>query len=406
MASAVVPPLLDFEEGARGKARRRDHPAFNQMPYNAHASSIVTIDDVPLPPACITTIAVHQPALDSPTATRVHLEDSAVRLAPIPRYPLMSLPTPLMRARNLEAALGDPCPRIYLKRDDLTGLAFGGNKARKLEYLLADALATGANLLVTEGAVQSNHARMTAAAAAIAGLRSLLVLDARNGDALAGNLLLDRLMGAEVRIVPDQAARVATMERIEDELRAAGERPYVIPTGGSVPLGAVGYVAMVFELLAQLLTLSEAPVRLYHATSSMGTQAGLVVGARAASAPFEVRGIAVERPIEDLIATGAALANATTELLDLTADFTEADLVIDGDFVGAGYGKPTPEGMEAIRLLARTEAVFLDPVYSGKAMAGLIAHVRAGQFDPTASVVFLHTGGGPSLFAHGPALLG
>ena len=328
-----------------------------------------------------------------------------MRLAPIPRYPLASLPTPLHRARNLEAALGEGCPRIYLKRDDLTGLAFGGNKARKLEYLLADALATGATTLVTEGAVQSNHARMTAAAAAIAGLRAVLVLDARSGADVAGNLLLDHLMGAEVRIVPDKIARVAEMERIEDELRAAGERPYVIPTGGSVPLGAAGYVAMVAELLAQLMTVSEAPSRLYFATSSMGTQAGLAVGARAFSAPFLVTGIAVERPVENLLATGTALANATAELLGAEPTFVEDDLAIDDRFAGAGYGKPTSEGMEAIRLLARTEAVFLDPVYSGKAMSGLIAHARAGELDPMGSVIFLHTGGGPSLFAHGTALL-
>ena len=328
-----------------------------------------------------------------------------MRLATLPRYPLTTIPTPLHRARNLEAALGAASPRVYLKRDDLTGLAFGGNKARKLEYLVADALATDATMLVTEGAAQSNHARMTAAAAAIAGLRCLLVLDARNGAEVAGNLLLDHLTGAEVRIVPDKTARVAAMERIEDELRAAGERPYVIPTGGSVPLGAAGYVATVAELLGQLMVVGEAPARLYHATSSMGTQAGLVVGARAFSAPFAVYGVAVEHPVEDLVATGAALANVTAELLAVAPRFSEEDIAVNGDFVGAGYGKPSPEGMEAIRLLARTEAVFLDPVYSGKAMAALIAHVRTGELDPAGSVVFLHTGGGPSLFAHGTALL-
>lgn len=329
-----------------------------------------------------------------------------MRLATLPRYPLTVVPTPLARARNLEEALGQPCPRIFLKRDDLTGLAFGGNKARKLEYLVADARATGATMLVTEGAAQSNHARMTAAAAAIAGLKALLVLDARNGADVGGNLLLDHLFGAEVRIVPDKQARVAAMERIEDELRAAGERPYVIPTGGSVPLGAAGYVAMVAELLSQLMVVGETPTELVHATSSMGTQAGLVVGARAFSAPFAVRGVAVEHPVEDLVATGVALANATAELLELPARFGEEDVAVEGDFVGAGYGVPTPEGMAAIRLLAETEAVVLDPVYGGKAMAALLARVRAGATDPAGSVVFLHTGGGPSVFAHGTALLG
>ena len=328
-----------------------------------------------------------------------------MRLATLPRYPLTMLPTPLQRARNLEMALGPRCPRIYLKRDDLTGLAFGGNKARKLEYLLADAVANDATTLVTEGAAQSNHARITAAAAAIAGLRCVLVLDARHGSEVAGNLLLDHLLGAEVRIVPDKAVRSRLMASIGDELRAAGKRPYMIPTGGSIPIGAAGYVAMVAELLAQLVTAGEAPSRLYFATGSQGTQAGLVVGARAFSAPFTVYGVAVEHPLQELIADGATLANATAELLGIDQQFNVTDVRIDGAFIGADYGVPTEEGFEAIRLLARTEAVFLDPVYTGKAMAALISHARSGQLDPDEAVVFLHTGGGPSLFATGTTLV-
>jgi D-cysteine desulfhydrase family pyridoxal phosphate-dependent enzyme len=328
-----------------------------------------------------------------------------MRLATLPRYPLATLPTPLQRARNLEAALGPRCPRIYLKRDDLTGLAFGGNKARKLEYLLADALANEATTLVTEGAVQSNHARITAAAAAIAGLRSVLVLDARHGSEVAGNLLLDHLLGAEVRIVPDKVTRTEVMAAIGDELRAAGERPYLIPTGGSVPIGAAGYVTMVAELLGQLVTAAEAPSRLYFATGSLGTQAGLVVGSRAFSAPFAVYGVAVEHPVEQLIVDGVALANGTAALLESDHRFSAADISIDGAFIGADYGVPTEEGIEAIRLLARTEAIFLDPVYSGKAMAALISHARTGELDPNEAIVFLHTGGGPSLFACGTTLV-
>jgi D-cysteine desulfhydrase family pyridoxal phosphate-dependent enzyme len=328
-----------------------------------------------------------------------------MRLATLPRYPLATLPTPLQRARNLEVALGPRCPRIYLKRDDLTGLGFGGNKARKLEYLLADALANDATILVTEGAVQSNHARITAAAAVIARLRSVLVLDARHGSDVAGNLLLDHLLGAQVRIVPDKAARSRLMASIGDELRAAGERPYVIPTGGSVPIGAAGYVAMVAELLAQLVTAGEAPSRLYFPTGSLGTQAGLVVGVRAFSAPFAVYGVAVEHPVEQLIADGVTLANGTAELLGISQRFSATDITIDGALIGAAYGVPTEEGIEAIRLLARTEAVFLDPVYSGKAMAALISHARDGQLNPNEAVVFLHTGGGPSLFATGTTLV-
>jgi D-cysteine desulfhydrase family pyridoxal phosphate-dependent enzyme len=328
-----------------------------------------------------------------------------MRLATLPRYHLATLPTPLQRARNLEVVLGPRCPRIYLKRDDLTGLAFGGNKARKLEYLLADALANQATILVTEGAAQSNHARITAAAAVIVGLRSVLVLDARHGSEIAGNLLLDHLLGAEVRIVPDKAARSRLMASIGDELGAAGERPYVIPTGGSVPIGAAGYVAMVAELLAQLMSAGEAPSRLYFPTGSLGTQAGLVVGARAFSAPFAVYGVAVEHPVEQLVADGVTLANDTADLLGIGRQFTAADITIEGAFIGADYGVPTEEGTEAIRLLARTEAVFLDPVYSGKAMAALISHVRAGELNPNEPVIFLHTGGGPSLFATGTTLV-
>jgi D-cysteine desulfhydrase family pyridoxal phosphate-dependent enzyme len=328
-----------------------------------------------------------------------------MRLSTLPRYPLASLPTPLQRARNLEAALGAGAPRIYLKRDDLTGFAFGGNKARKLEYLLADALAMGATTLVSEGAAQSNHARITAAAAAVAGLDAVLVLDARHGSEIEGNLLLDHLLGAEVRIVPDKAARIAEMQRVAEELRGAGKTPYLIPTGGSVPLGAAAYVATVLELMDQLMVVGEAPRRLYVATGSQGTQAGLVLGARAFSAPFAVHGVAVEHPVEKLIGDCAALANATAQLIGLEERFARDDISIDDGYVGAAYGTATEAGLEAIRLLARTEAVFLDPVYSGKAMSALIAHVRAGAIDADEAVIFLHTGGGPSLFAAGTALL-
>ena len=332
-----------------------------------------------------------------------------MRLMTRPRYPLTTLPTPLQRARNLEATLGPRCPHIYIKRDDLTGLAFGGNKARKLEYLLADALANEATVLVTEGAAQSNHARMTAAAAAIARLGSVLVLDARHGSEIAGNRLLDHLLGVEVRIVPDKAARSALMAAIGDELRATGERPYVIPTGGSVPIGVTGYVAMVDELLAQLASTGETASRIYFATGSMGTQAGLVVGARAFSAPFTVYGVAVEHPVPKLIADGVALANATAALLGLgdvgASTFSALDIIIDGNFIGPAYGVATEEGLEAIRLLARTEAIFVDPVYSGKAMAAVVAHAHAGELNPDEAIVFLHTGGGPSVFGAGASLL-
>ena len=328
-----------------------------------------------------------------------------MHLSMLPRFPLLSGPTPLQRVANLEAALGGQSPRIYIKRDDLTGLAFGGNKARKLEYLVADAQRRRASVLVTEGAAQSNHARLTAAAAARAGMECVLVLDSRNGDAVEGNLLLDHLLGADVRIVEDQTARRRLMDSIGDELRAAGQCPYVIPTGGSVPLGAAGYVAFVLELLGQLHALGESPRRLYLASGSMGTQAGIEVGARAFNASFLVQGVAVSGTSHDLARQAAALADETATLLHTRQRFHFGEILIDDGFIGPGYGKATAEGLDAIRLLARTEAIVLDPVYSAKAMAGLLHHIQTGELRSTDSVVFLHTGGGPSVFAWNERLL-
>lgn len=328
-----------------------------------------------------------------------------MHLATLPRFPLAVLPTPLQRLRNLEAALGPNAPRIWMKRDDLTGLAFGGNKARKLEYLVEDARQQGATVLVSEGAEQSNHARMTAAAARVAGMRCVLVLNAGHSAGVAGNLLLDHVLGADVRVTPTREERNALMASIGDELRAAGEAPYVIPTGGSVPLGAASYVAAVAETLEQLRAVGEAPSSLYFASGSLGTQAGLVVGARAFSAPFEVLGVAVLHPVEQLIERCAALASGTARLIGLDARFTPGDIRLDGAYIGEAYGLATPEGLEAIRLLAQTEAILLDPVYSGKAMAAMLAAIRAGRHAADDSVLFLHTGGGPSLFAFGEGLL-
>lgn len=329
-----------------------------------------------------------------------------MHLASFPRFPLTTTPTPLTRARNLELALGPGCPRIFLKRDDLTGLAFGGNKARKLEYVLADAIGHGATVVVTEGSVQSNHARLTAAAATVAGLKTVLVLDARHGAEVQGNLFLDRLMGVDVRIVPDASARAAAVAAVVDELRSAGEVPYAIPTGASMPLGALGYVAFVLELTKQLFDIRESPGRLYFASGSGGTQSGILVGARAFNAPFVPVGVSDGDPAATVRERWLPLAMATAVLIGLDATFDGDDFVIEDRFYGAGYGEPTSEGLDAIRLLARTEAVFLEPVYTGKAMAALLAHIREEMFSADESVVFLHTGGGPSLFAFRDELVG
>jgi D-cysteine desulfhydrase family pyridoxal phosphate-dependent enzyme len=328
-----------------------------------------------------------------------------MRLAAYPRFPLVTGPTPLQRAQRLEHALGPESPRIYIKRDDLTGLAYGGNKARKLEYLVADALSHRATVLVTEGVTQSNHARMTAAAALLAGLKCVLILDARNGAEEQGNLLLDRLMGADIRIVEGRKERIETMAAIADELREEGESPYVIPTGGSVPLGSLGYVRASLELDAQLLEIGESPSRVYFPTGSQGTLAGLVAGSSVLSSSWRPVAVAVEGTEEEIREDAVPHVQGTLALLQADDTIAPEAICIEAAYAGDGYGIPTTEGLEAIHLLARTEAIFLDPVYTGKAMSALIAHVRNGLLSSEESVVFIHTGGTPSLFVHRDLLL-
>jgi D-cysteine desulfhydrase family pyridoxal phosphate-dependent enzyme len=337
---------------------------------------------------------------------------AAVPFAPhLPRIQLATLPTPLQEAARLRAALGGParCPRILIKRDDLTGLALGGNKARKLEFLIADALAQQATVVVTTGAVQSNHARMTAAAARAAGLDVSLVLTAE-GDAppLQGNLLLDRLFEATIHYVPPPAdPRLATSDveeakvaEVVADLQARGQRPYVVPVGGSSPIGVLGYLSGTREIVEQLASMGERAARLYFASGSRGTQAGLTLGAKVFSAPYAVTGIAVSGGEPWKRERALRIANAAADLAKVDARVTEEDLVTDQDYIGDGYGISTPASLDAIRLLARSEGILLDPVYTAKAMAGLIDHVRRGLLDPASTVVFLHTGGTPALFAH------
>ncbi len=331
-----------------------------------------------------------------------------------PRVSLATLPTPLAEAPRLREALGGPsrCPRILIKRDDLTGLALGGNKARKLEFLLADALAQHADVVVTSGATQSNHARLTAAAARAVGLDCVLVLSARQDDPpLQGNLLLDRLLGATIHFIENADPRYAVaadeVERIAeivDGLTRDGRRPYVIPIGGSSPIGALGYVAGTLELRDQLAASGIHVDRLYFASGSRGTQAGLELGARAFECAYRLHGIAVSAGEEEKCLRATRLANEAAVLLGLPIRVDPSELFTDQRFIGAGYGIPTAECVEAIKLVARHEAIFLDPVYTGKAMAGLIDDVRRGAIDPHETVVFLHTGGAPALFAHAHGL--
>jgi D-cysteine desulfhydrase family pyridoxal phosphate-dependent enzyme len=331
-------------------------------------------------------------------------------LAAQPRIPLATLPTPIVEATRLRDALGGAasCPRILIKRDDLTSLGLGGNKARKLEYLVADAKAQDATTLITTGAVQSNHARMTAAAAAVAGMRCVLVLTATSENPeVAGNLLLDKLYGASIRLVPsiDPMLAVGQDEAVVAEVvaeeKAAGRVPDVIPIGGSSGIGVFGYIAGTAELVEQLSQAGITPSRLYYASGSRGTQAGLTLGAKLCAAPYRVYGVAVSAGEPEKIERAKRIANEAATRLGLPERLELHDLVTDQGYIGDGYGIPTPAALEAIALVAKTEAILLDPCYTSKAMAALIDHVRTGQLAPSNTIVFLHTGGMPALFTQG-----
>ena len=295
------------------------------------------------------------------------------------------------RRRGLRQALGgDSCPRILIKRDDLTSLGLGGNKARKLEYLVADARAQGATTLITTGAVQSNHARMTAAAACVAGMRCVLVLTATSdAPAIAGNLLLDKLYGATIRLVPsiDPMLAVGQDEAVVAEVaageRAAGRVPYVIPVGGSSGVGVCGYIGGSAELVDQLQTMRRiAPSRLYYASGSRGTQAGLTFGAKLCDAPYQVYGVAVSAGEPEKIERAKRIANEAAALLKLPERLELADLVTDQNFIGEGYGIPTKEGLEAIALFARSRSAAARPCYTSKATAAMIRHIRTVRSAP------------------------
>ena len=326
-----------------------------------------------------------------------------MNLAKFPRVKLCQAPTPLELLPNLTKMLGGP--EIWMKRDDLTGMGGGGNKVRKLEYLAGDALAQGADHLVTQGAVQSNHVRQTAAVAAKLGLRCTAVLEHRieTNDASylnSGNVLLDRLMGIGIEYRPGGTDMQAAIEEVGAKLRAEGARPYLIPGGGSNAVGALGYAHVAFELVQQANEQGLAIDRLVHATGSAGTQAGLVAGLHAISSPLRVLGIGVRNPREKQEANVLALARATAAHMGIAREVPAGAVEANCDYVGEGYGRPTPGMIEAVQMLARAEGIFLDPVYSGKGMAGLIDLVRTGVFTKGQTVVFLHTGGAQGLFGY------
>jgi len=324
-------------------------------------------------------------------------------LARFPRIRLGHFPTPLEPMDNLSRLLGGP--RLWIKRDDCTGLATGGNKTRKLEFLMAEAVARKASVVITQGATQSNHARQTAAAAARLGMRCHILLEDRTGSTDPnyvdnGNVLLDRLHGATVERRAGGSDMAAEMEAVAAKLADDGQRPYVIPGGGSNPLGALGYVNAALELVGQATDRGLRIDHLVHATGSAGTQAGLVAGLHGLNSPIRLLGIGVRAPRDKQESMVHQLASRTWELLGHRGGLPREAVTANCDYVGDGYGVPTPGMVEAVTLLARTEGILLDPVYSGKGMAGLIDLVRKGHFEKDENVVFLHTGGSAALFGY------
>ncbi|MDB5373175.1 MAG: D-cysteine desulfhydrase [Belnapia sp.] len=326
-----------------------------------------------------------------------------MNLARFPRIRLGHFPTPLEPMEALTRHLGGP--RLWIKRDDCTGLSTGGNKTRKLEYLCAEAIALKADVLITQGATQSNHARQTAAAAAKLGLACHILLEDRTGYADAaytqsGNVLLDKLHGAQVSRRPGGADMPAEMEALAAGLRAKGHTPYVIPGGGSNPVGALGYANAALELLNQAAEIGLRIDHVVHATGSAGTQAGLVAGLVALNSGIPVLGIGVRAPREKQEANVLALAQRTVAHMGLPGIVRPEHVVANCDYVGQGYGIPTQGMVEAVKLLAEKEGILLDPVYSGKGMAGLIDLIGKGYFKPEENIVFLHTGGSVGLFGY------
>jgi L-cysteate sulfo-lyase len=328
---------------------------------------------------------------------------SAMTLTRFPRVRLAHLPTPLEHLPRLSEHLAGP--QIYVKRDDCTGLATGGNKTRKLEYLVADAIEHGADTLITLGAVQSNHARQTAAAAARFGLGCELLFERRIDhpahDYLhSGNVLLDRIFGANIHDFDRGTDMDAAAEAVADEMRAHGKTPYVIPGGGSNPIGALGYVGCALELAEQADVADIEIGHVIHASGSAGTQAGLAVGLALADLDASLIGISVSASREQLEDKVWALTQPTAELVGRPDCVARDDIVADDGYVGEGYGIPTDAMNEAVLLLARLEGLLVDPVYTGKALAGLIDLVRRGSFDPGDQIVFVHTGGVAGLFGY------
>ena len=332
-----------------------------------------------------------------------------MHLARIPRRTYTPGKTPLELLPRLSEELGGP--RIFIKRDDLLGLSAGGNKTRKLEFLMADALAEGADTIITTGAVQSNHCRLTLAAAVKEGLRCRLVLEERVAGSYSpdasGNNLLFRLLGADdITVVEGGTDLEAAMQDVASDVAASGGKPYIVPGGGSNALGALGYVSCAEELLVQSFEESLPIDHVVCASGSGGTHAGLVAGLYGNQAGIPVTGISVRAERAPQEAKLLDLANATSKLAGADRAVPSEAVRVRDEYVGPGYSLPTPEMTAAIQLFARTEGILLDPVYTGKTAAGLVDLARSGAFERDSNVVFVHTGGSPALYAYQDAVLG
>jgi L-cysteate sulfo-lyase len=317
---------------------------------------------------------------------------------PLPRFPLAFLPTPLHPLPRLSARLGGEV-EFWIKRDDQTGLAGGGNKTRKLEFLIADAQARGADVLLTVGAIQSNHCRQTAAAAARAGLECQVVLSGEPPAQPNGNLLLDSLLGAEIHWTTRERRALRLVE-LTEELCSSGRRPYPIVLGGSDPVGASGYALALEELREQARALDLRLDGIVFASSSAGTQAGLVAGAWALGWDVPLLGISVDHPEAELKTHVADLATRTAAHLGHAQTFGPGDIHVNAEYLGGGYAVMGDLERDAIRLMAREEGILLDPVYTGRAFGGLLDLIRRGAFEPGRNILFWHTGGAPALFAY------
>lgn len=335
-------------------------------------------------------------------ANSVDVKESSHDLEQFPRISLCHQPTPIEPMMRLGAKLGGP--NLYIKRDDCTGLATGGNKTRKLEFLVGEAIAQNADMLVTQGAVQSNHVRQTAAAACKVGMKCHALLERRVPDRnedyeKTGNVFFDKLFGATMEYRPAGLDMNAEAETVVERLKSEGHKPYFIPGGGSNTIGALGYVSCAMEIAQQEQETGLHFDWLVMGTGSTGTQAGLVAGFQFAGRNLPVMGVSVRQPHDRQVNAVHTLTNATLEKLGQPT-IAASSIHVDDGYVGEGYGIPAESTLEAISETALAEGILLDPVYSAKGMAGLFGLVRQGFFKPTDNVLFLHTGGATALFAY------